>query len=125
MSLKRRQFLILSGMSCFGVIAVGSNLFARQTTQTSDTYSQTPEPKPSTDTPNELADTPLLRFVSIADTGTGAAGQYAVAEAMTAYYQQNPYQLVILAGDNIYNDGEIEKVEAVFENPIKPYWNRG
>jgi 3',5'-cyclic AMP phosphodiesterase CpdA len=125
MSLKRRQFLILSGISCFGVIAVGSNLFASQTTQTSDTHSQTPKPTPSTDTRNELADTPLLRFVSIADTGTGAAGQYAVAEAMTAYYQQNPYELVIMAGDNIYNDGEIEKVEAVFEKPYQALLENG
>jgi hypothetical protein len=45
----------------------------------------------------------LLRFVSVADIGTGAKVQYAVAWSMNFYYQKNPYNLVILGGHNIYN----------------------
>ncbi|NJL00105.1 MAG: metallophosphoesterase [Spirulinaceae cyanobacterium SM2_1_0] len=60
---------------------------------------------------------PLLRFAAVADAGMGNAGQYAVANAMTAYRQQQPFSLVILAGDNIYTNGEIEKIAAVFERP--------
>jgi acid phosphatase len=67
----------------------------------------------------------LLRFGSVADTGTGAKGQYAVAKAMTLYQQFNPYDLVVLAGDNIYNNGEIEKIQAVFERPYQDLLKRG
>lgn len=70
--------------------------------------------------PNTPDGTPLLRFFSVADTGTGAQGQYAVASAMTEYTQEFPCELVVLAGDNIYNNGEIEKIKAVFEDPYKP-----
>ncbi len=97
MSLKRRDFLT------FGTgLALGPLLAWGQQTHTAAVA-------------NEL----LLRFVAVADTGTGAAGQYAVAKAMQAWYQQYPFALVTLAGDNIYNDGEIEKVGAVFEKPYQ------
>jgi len=70
-------------------------------------------------------DSPLLRFISVADTGTGAQGQYAVASAMAQYAQRFPCELVILAGDNIYNEGEIEKIQAVFEDPYRPLLQQG
>ncbi|MEM8638195.1 MAG: metallophosphoesterase [Cyanobacteria bacterium P01_G01_bin.54] len=68
---------------------------------------------------------PLLRFGVIADTGTGAAGQYAVAEAMAAYHQAHPFPLVVMAGDNIYNNGEMSKISQVFEQPYQTLRNRG
>ncbi len=68
---------------------------------------------------------PELRFLAVADTGTGGRGQYAVARAMEAYRQRNPLNLVILGGDNIYNHGEMEKVEAVFEKPYAPLLKAG
>ena len=112
MNLKRRQFLFLSSFS-----AISAGFFGwtfRQNHQTADT----------TDSTTAIAANPakkdlLLRFVSVADTGTGAKGQYAVARAMNAYHKQNPYDLVVLAGDNIYNNGEIEKISAVFERPYQ------
>jgi 3',5'-cyclic AMP phosphodiesterase CpdA len=67
----------------------------------------------------------LLRFVSVADTGTGDQGQYAVARAMTRHHSQNPYDLVVLAGDNIYTNGEMEKISAVFERPYAPLLKQG
>ena len=68
---------------------------------------------------------PELRFLAVADTGTGGTGQYAVARAMEAYRQRNPFKLVVLAGDLIYNDGEINKVAAVFEQPYAPLLKAG
>ncbi|WP_413038937.1 metallophosphoesterase family protein [Roseofilum sp. Guam] len=68
---------------------------------------------------------PLLRFMSVADTGTGAEGQYAVSSAMVQYAQKFPCELVVLAGDNIYNNGEIEKIKAVFEDPYRPLLEQG
>ncbi|MEL6605655.1 MAG: metallophosphoesterase [Cyanobacteria bacterium J06614_10] len=67
--------------------------------------------------PSALQGEPLLRFIAIGDVGTGKRGQYAVARAMARYGQTSPFSLVLLAGDNIYDNGEIEKVEAAFERP--------
>jgi predicted phosphodiesterase len=44
---------------------------------------------------------------------------------MARYHQQNPFNLVVLAGDNIYNDGEISKIKEVFESPYKGVLSRG
>lgn len=132
MRIKRRQFLVLSSLSGFG-LAVLAKLFQNQTAQstnvkqtdTSNLLSQS-APSTSADALRNLAGgQPLLRFVSVADTGTGATGQYAVAAAMTRYHQLNPYDLVILAGDNIYNNGEIEKIGAVFEQPYQALLQQG
>lgn len=68
---------------------------------------------------------PRLRFISLADTGTGNNGQYAVARAIAQFYRQSPFPLAILAGDNIYNNGEIEKIEPVFERPYQPILQQG
>lgn len=55
----------------------------------------------------------------------GDVGQYAVANAMNNYYKQNPYSLVLLAGDNIYGSGEIAKIQDVFEKPYASLLDRG
>lgn len=68
---------------------------------------------------------PLLRFVAIADTGTGASGQYAVASAMAAHHQEQPYPLVVMAGDNIYPNGDMASIAQVFEEPYQALRDRG
>ncbi|WP_413164518.1 metallophosphoesterase [Capilliphycus salinus ALCB114379] len=87
------------------------------------------EPTQTTVNPNKIVSIPttepLLRFVAVADTGTGEAEQYAVAEAMTRYHEKHPFDLVILGGDNIYPNGEIERIEAVFEKPYQSLLERG
>lgn len=114
MPFKRRQFLLFSLLSGLGLTIFGK-LLRSQTT---------PQPAIPAN-PVASSTEPLLRFVSVADTGTGARGQYAVATAMARYHQQNPYDLVILAGDNIYNNGEMEKINAVFEKPYQPLLQKG
>ncbi|MEA5570030.1 metallophosphoesterase family protein [Calothrix sp. UHCC 0171] len=110
MNLKRRKFLFLSGSTTLGVAILGFT----QVIQASQNITKQVNKKPL---PTVKKSEFLLRFVSVADTGTGAKGQYAVANAMTNYHSKNPYNLVVLAGDNIYNNGEIEKINAVFERP--------
>jgi 3',5'-cyclic AMP phosphodiesterase CpdA len=86
----------------------------------------TPNPNPQNYSSAQASQTgSLLRFAAVADTGTGDRGQYSVAEMMAATYKQKAYPMVILAGDNIYNDGEIEKVKAVFEEPYAPLLSQG
>jgi 3',5'-cyclic AMP phosphodiesterase CpdA len=127
MSINRRQFLILSGLTGLGLAAF-TTLIRSQTAQSPDTSSTNTDTLTSTsadDLRNPVKGQPLLRFVSVADTGTGAVGQYAVAAAMTRYHQLNPYNLVLLGGDNIYNNGEIEKIGAVFERPYQALLRQG
>lgn len=132
MSISRRQFLILSSLSGLGIAVLGKVLHSQIAQSTDVNLANTPsdsfEPLTSTSAEplrNVNNEQPLLRFVSVADTGTGAVGQYAVAAAMTRYHQLNPYDLVILAGDNIYNNGEIEKIESVFERPYQGLLQQG
>ncbi len=103
MSVKRRKFLLVAGFSAVGSVFLSG--MEHQNAQTTNHNS------------SESKQNLLLRFVSVADTGTGTRSQYAVGRAMANYHSQNPYNLVVLAGDNIYNNGEIEKVGAVFERP--------
>lgn len=116
MNMKRREFLVLGGLS--GLV---SSLFAGKFFEENSKNPFLETAIAANSHPKDL----LLRFVSVADTGTGAKGQYAVARAMNFYHQKNPYNLVILAGDNIYNNGEIEKIEAVFERPYQPLLKKG
>jgi 3',5'-cyclic AMP phosphodiesterase CpdA len=133
MSIKRRHFLVLGSLSGFGV-AVFAKIFRTNSVESTDvnptdTTNLALEPPTSTSSSDALRNPvegqPLLRFVSVADTGTGATGQYTVAAAMTRYRQLKAYDLVILAGDNIYNDGEIEKIGAVFEQPYGALLQQG
>jgi len=119
MKFNRRQFLFFGSFATLGAgflswALTGKNNSGKQI----DLAQKVVAAKPVN---NDL----LLRFVSVADTGTGDKGQYSVAKAMTACHQKNPYDLVILAGDNIYNNGEMEKIGAVFERPYKDLLKRG
>lgn len=118
MKLKRRQFLFLSSLSAIGLGFLGC--VTRQAGKNgSIAVSKAATP------PNPAKNDLLLRFVSVADTGTGDGGQYAVAKAMTNYHSKNLYDLVVLAGDNIYTNGEMEKIGAVFERPYAPLLKQG
>lgn len=122
MSLKRRRFLFLASLGGLGLGFLGriwhQNANADLKTESHSSLA------------SELATisdsvSPVLRFVSVADTGTGDRGQYAVAKAMSRYHSQNAFDLVILAGDNIYNNGEIAKIGTVFERPYEPLLKQG
>ncbi len=125
MSIKRRYFLILASLSSLGLAGIWK-IFQLRTSWGTDAHAAMP---PGVEGERSIAllptTPPILRFISIADTGTGAQGQYAVAEAMAQYHGQNPFDLAILAGDNIYNNGEFEKINAVFEQPYQPLLQQG
>ena len=58
-----------------------------------------------------------FRFVALGDVGTGNIGQNAIAKVMNEYYRRQPFELVLLTGDNIYENGEISRVGATFSKP--------
>ena len=120
MSIKRRNFLVLGSLASLGLTGIWKMLQLRTSLGTgaiAGVFSNVEGQRAIVPLP---ASPPILRFISVADTGTGAEGQYAVAEAMAQYHGENPFNIAVLAGDNIYNNGEFEKINAVFEKPYQP-----
>jgi 3',5'-cyclic AMP phosphodiesterase CpdA len=58
-----------------------------------------------------------LRFLAVADTGSGDENQRAVGRQMAAAHRRRQIDLVVLGGDNIYPSGDLAKVEATFRRP--------
>jgi Calcineurin-like phosphoesterase len=105
-NLNRRQFLGLAGGTGLGVIglsAIGQRLVGQ------------PTPGQAATPPGKS--TPLLRIAALGDVGAGDKNQRAVGDAMVRYHQRDRLARVLLLGDNIYNQGEIEKVGEAFEKP--------
>ena len=121
--MQRRNLLILGGAAvaagigkaALSAMDAGSSLILNEPSGASGAIASVPA------TRNQS----LLRFVATADTGSSNENQYAVAAAMTRCYQQNPYKLVVLAGDNIYDNGEIGKISSAFEQPYQTLLKNG
>lgn len=116
MSTNRRQFLIGAGLTGLS-LAVGGKLLSNPliATEASDRFAALPQPK------SKL----LKRFAAVADTGSGNIHQYAVGRALARYHQKNPFDTVLLAGDNIYNNGEFSKIKEAFAIPYEDLLKRG
>mgnify|MGYP002777066117 CR=1 FL=1 len=127
MAIKRRLFLILSSVAGLGAFGLGRWLGQRANAIYRPEQFPIAEAEPAIAPDLQAAKSSelLLRFVATADSGSGDRNQFAVGEAMARYHQRNPYNLAVLAGDNIYNNGEIEKINQVFEEPYKAVLQRG
>lgn len=114
MSTNRRQFLIGAGFTGFCLAGAGKLLSERVNSASDGIGSGNENLLATVPTPKtEL----LQRFAVIADTGSSTKNQYAVGRAMTEYHKQKPFTKVLMVGDNIYNNGEIEKIKVAFEMP--------
>ena len=120
MAFKRRQFLTLAAFSGFGIGAIGFGLRSLAVKQDLNRTN----PNLVTTVKDSLG--PLqLRLIATADSGSGDKNQFAVGRAMADYHTRSPFQLAILAGDNIYNSGEISKIKEAFEEPYGELLKRG
>jgi predicted phosphodiesterase len=119
MGLKRRDFLILGGLGGAGLAFVGRSWSSQTSAPAKPTASEVSEP------PKVAGNELLLRFVAVADTGAGDRNQYDVAKAMEQYYSQHPFKLVTLAGDNIYTNGEMARINTVFAEPYAKLLKNG
>lgn len=119
--MKRRQFWMITSLASLGAIGWWGGFRggwrSRQPFSEAETIAAADALTPATP--------PLFRFAAVADTGTGDRAQYAVARAMVRHHKRHPFDLVLLAGDNIYRNGEIEKINKVFERPYQPLLQRG
>ncbi len=66
-----------------------------------------------------------LRFLATADSGSGDAHQRAVGRRMGDTHRREPVDLVIMAGDNIYPDGDLALVESTFQRPYRSLLEAG
>lgn len=66
-----------------------------------------------------------LHWLATADSGSGDRNQLAVGAAMAALQRRDPVDLVILGGDNIYNEGEMTRVGVAFERPYRELLRAG
>jgi 3',5'-cyclic AMP phosphodiesterase CpdA len=112
MSINRRKFLLLSGLGGLGAVGLGSLLWGSQDSQRASAIAL-PKEKP------------LLRFGVLADTGTGSMQQYAVGRALLKHHRERTLDMVLLAGDNIYNGGEFSKIKDNFAIPYKDLLQSG
>jgi predicted MPP superfamily phosphohydrolase len=113
MSINRRRFLVIAGLT--GLSMAGGGKLLSDNLTTNRRIAQIPIPK------SKL----LQRFAAIADTGTGSIHQYTIGRALARYHQQHPFDTVLLAGDNIYNNGEFSKISSVFALPYEELLRRG
>jgi 3',5'-cyclic AMP phosphodiesterase CpdA len=58
-----------------------------------------------------------FRFAVLGDMGTGKKEQFAVAEQVTRYHDQRPFDTVLMLGDNIYTSGKASDISPKFERP--------
>jgi len=58
-----------------------------------------------------------VRFLAVADTGSGDANQRAVGWQMARVHQRRPVDLVVLGGDNIYPSGDLSLIDSTFRRP--------
>jgi predicted phosphodiesterase len=86
-------------------------------------------PAPSTPTPQAAFALPnkpgSLHFAVIGDSGRGDRPQYEVSAQMQAFRKSFDYDLVIMAGDNIYEGSTPEDYRKKFELPYKPLLDAG
>jgi Calcineurin-like phosphoesterase len=117
MGWNRRQFLGLAGVGALGTL--GAGYWSQQGQE-----SPLPANRVVAQAPN-VADDLLLRFAATADGGAGDRNQRRVGQAMADWHGRYPYDLVLMAGDNIYNSGEMSRIKVAFEEPYAALLKRG
>lgn len=66
-----------------------------------------------------------VRFAVIGDTGTGDKPQYEVAQRLTEYHRQFPFEFVIMLGDNMYGSQGPSDFVKKFEEPYRALLDAG
>ncbi len=68
---------------------------------------------------------PPLRLAVVGDVGTGEAPARDVAESVAAAGRSDPFDALILLGDNVYPDGDPSRLDATVFDPYGPVLDAG
>lgn len=66
-----------------------------------------------------------LRFGVMGDSGSGDQAQFDIAAAMERWRKQNPWNLVLALGDNVYENGESEYFDSKWVDVYRPMLDDG
>lgn len=61
-----------------------------------------------------------LRVAVVGDPGTGDADEYAVTGALAAQHKSHPYEALLLLGDLVYPDGDLDMLDETIVDPFAP-----
>ncbi|MFY9914914.1 MAG: metallophosphoesterase [Nocardioidaceae bacterium] len=69
--------------------------------------------------------TSAVRVAVVGDPGTGGAGEQAVAQVLADQHHESPYDALVLPGDLIYPDGEVDQIDEALLRPFEPLLGDG
>lgn len=70
-------------------------------------------------------DSPLVRLAAVGDVGTGDEHEWETAGFMAEAGASDPFDGLILLGDNVYPDGDPERLDATVFDPFAPILDAG
>jgi len=115
--MQRRLFLLFTP----GLLALGLAAGCATGDSTTSGPATVVAPQATSDPPVELPNRDgSLKFLVFGDFGTASKQQYELAGQMAKLHQRFPFELVLLAGDNLYGSDRPQDFVAKFETPYKP-----
>ncbi len=66
-----------------------------------------------------------VRVAVVGDPGTGGAGELAVARVVSDQHDESPYDALVLPGDLIYPDGDVDLIDEALLQPFDPLLSDG
>ena len=66
-----------------------------------------------------------VRVAVVGDPGTGGAGELAVARVVADQHEESPYDALVLPGDLIYPDGDVDLIDEALLQPFDPLLSDG
>jgi hypothetical protein len=115
--MRRRLFLFLTpGLLALG-LAAGCATGDSTTSGPATVVAPQSKSEPPVQLPNRDGS---LKFLAFGDFGTASKQQYELGAQMAKLHQRFPFELVLLAGDNLYGADRPQDFVAKFETPYKP-----
>jgi hypothetical protein len=107
-------------------IAVAGLLFWSNQSDSSQKQMEPPLPEGQVKAMQPSSVDSSCRFVALGDWGAGTSFQKDIAKQLIALYDKAPYDTVLMLGDNIYENGEVNKLgKAYFTDTYAPLIESG
>lgn len=91
----------------------------------SATTTSVPETTSTTEPPSPTVVEPVVRIAVLGDVGTGDEKEWATAESAAKAGAADPFDALILLGDNVYPNGDPGRLDATVFEPFAPLLDDG